>query len=68
MSRIELYDSTFPVRLYGFVKEVTVNGLMDEEEQEYILMIAKRLRKHQEQTCTDEQEKAYLERTKQFMK
>lgn len=58
-------DITFAVRLCGFLKEVTVNDPMSEEDQEYLIRVAKKLITHQVNTVTDEDELDYINRIKE---
>ncbi len=62
-SRISCIDYTFATRLKSFVSDVQVNDQMGEEEKEYIIRIADKLREEQTENATEQWEKDYLERT-----
>lgn len=53
-------DMTFAIRLKSFLEEVKVNDSISEEEQSYLIMVAKKLINHQVDTVTEPNEFAYL--------
>ena len=55
-------DMTFAIRLYDFIKQVNVCDMASEEEQEYLMRVAKRLFEYQKQTATQQGEIHYLKR------
>lgn len=55
-------DMTFAIRLYNFIKQVNVCDMASEEEQEYLMRVAKRLFDYQKQTATQLGEIDYLKR------
>ena len=55
-------DMTFAIRLYHFVEQVNVCDMASEEEQEYLMRVAKRLFEYQKQTATQQGEIDYLKR------
>ena len=57
-------DTTFAVRLYRFVEQVDVCDMASEEEQEYLMRVAKDLYNYQVATATQNEEVDYLERVK----
>lgn len=58
-------DITFAVRLCGFLKEVDVNDAMSEEEQEYLIRVAKKLITYQVQTANETSELDYINRIRE---
>lgn len=58
-------DITFAVRLCSFIKEVDVNDFMSEEEQEYLLRVAKKLITYQVQTADETSELDYIDRIRE---
>ena len=55
-------DMTFAIRFYRFVEQVNVCDAASEEEQEYLMRVAKRLFEYQKQTATQIGEIDYLKR------
>ena len=61
-------DTTFAVRLYHFIEQVNVCDMASEEEQEYLMRVAKKLYNYQCATATQKEEVDYLERVKTELK
>jgi hypothetical protein len=55
-------DKTFATRFVSFLKDIQVNDPMSEDELEYLKEVAYELLKHQDKTCTQNEERNYLER------
>lgn len=55
-------DKTFATRFVSFLKDIQVNDPMSEGELEYLKKVAYELLKHQDKTCTQDEERNYLER------
>lgn len=55
-------DMTFAIRFYRFVEQVNVCDAASEEEQEYLMRVAKRLFEYQKLTATQKGEIDYLKR------
>lgn len=53
-------DKTFAVRLYNFLRQVEVNDLASDEEQNYLLGVATKLLEYQVKTVTSKEEKQYF--------
>jgi hypothetical protein len=56
-------DYTFATRLLSFAKSVTANCMAGEEEREYFIREAERLRGDQKEMATEKWERTYLENT-----
>lgn len=57
-------DRTFAIRFKNFIERVTVCDQPSEEEQEYLLRVAKMLVKYQAETATNPEEISYLKNIK----
>lgn len=57
-------DYTFATRLLSFAKSVTANCFAGEEERQYFIREAEKLRNDQILAATEQWEKTYLENTK----
>lgn len=55
-------DTTFATRFVSFLKDITVNDPMSEEEIDYMRNVANSLLVHQANTATEIGEKDYLQR------
>lgn len=53
-------DKTFAVRLYNFLRQVEVNDIASDEEQNYLLGVATKLLEYQVKTATSKEEKQYF--------
>lgn len=53
-------DKTFAVRLYNFLRQVEVNDIASDEEQNYLLGVATKLLEYQVKTVTSKEEKQYF--------
>ena len=53
-------DKTFAVRLYNFLRQVEVNDIASDEEQNYLLGVATKLLEYQIKTATSKKEKQYF--------
>lgn len=53
-------DKTFAIRLYNFLRQVEVNDLASDEEQNYLLGVATKLLEYQVKTVTSKEEKQYF--------
>lgn len=60
-------DMTFAVRLYSFIKQTNVCDMASEEEQEYLMRVAKRLFEYQKLTATQKEEIDYLVRVSELI-
>ena len=59
---------TFAIRLITFLEQVQVCDPMGEEEQEFLLDVAKRLFKYQKATAKNKGEIEYLKRLEEYDK
>lgn len=53
-------DKTFAIRLYNFLRQVEVNDIVSDEEQNYLLGVATKLLEYQVKTATSKEEKQYF--------
>lgn len=61
-----IIDKTFPLRLYGFVNDVTVCDAMSEEEKEYLIHMSKKILKYQ-MSHMDEEDEWYYDNCKDII-
>lgn len=57
-------DRTFATRLLHFLERTTVNDMASEEEQDYLIYVAKKLLAYQKATIYEQSERKYFENLK----